>query len=673
MNEVKLEALKKKGIFLVLLSLTLLFFPITICYNKVSAEEDPSLSKIHAPEFPKDVDWLNTSHPLTLAALREKIILLDFWTYCCINCIHVLPKLHDLELKYGDNLVVIGVHSAKFRDEGETHNIRDAILRYEIKHPVINDRDFRVWKEYDARAWPTMVLIDPDGYIVGTKSGESGPEYFDPMIQRLVDEYSTAGKLDSTPLNLTLEEDNRPKSLLSYPGKVHVDDKNNKLFISDSNHNRILQVSLPDGTVEAVIGNGKVGIDDGSYDQATFNHPQGIFRHKDYLYVADTENHALRRLDLKKKIVTTIAGTGEQAQFRAKGGNALTTALNSPWDVLWEEEKLFIAMAGPHQIWYYEPGNDIVGVYAGSGREDIIDGQADEAALAQPSGLATDGKLMYFADSEVSAIRTVSLEKKPKVKTIVGMGLFKFGDEDGVGSTVRLQHPLGVTYLEGDLYVADTYNNKIKKIEIKKFKSTTYAGNGSDGVTDGDRLRSTFDEPGGLDASQDGKIYIADTNNHLIRVLDTTNDKVSTLVLKGFKEKMPESEMPDIPQYSIPKWSMKSGAGSIQVKLYLPEEFKLNKEGGVYLTVTNDPQQLLQLDNSTFSATDKEFNVPVNWLQGDGYVDFALEFYYCRESNEGLCFFDTQTFRLPLSISSAAETSTFLLENRQVMIPSDSN
>jgi thiol-disulfide isomerase/thioredoxin len=121
---------------------------------------------VRAPEFPAGMQWLNTATPLRLADLRGKIVLLDFWTYCCINCMHIIPELTALERKYPNELVVIGVHSAKFHNEGDSENIRQAILRYEIQHPVVNDRDFRIWRSYAVRAWPTLMVIKPSSVKV---------------------------------------------------------------------------------------------------------------------------------------------------------------------------------------------------------------------------------------------------------------------------------------------------------------------------------------------------------------------------------------------------------------------------------------------------------------------------------------------------------------------------
>ncbi|HXG65758.1 MAG TPA: thioredoxin-like domain-containing protein, partial [Blastocatellia bacterium] len=453
--------------------------------------------KVNAPEFPEGLQWLNTDRPLSIRELRGKVVLLDFWTYCCINCIHVIPDLKKLEQKYANELVVIGVHSAKFTTERDTDNIRQAILRYEIEHPVVNDAAMEVWQLYGARAWPTLMLIDPAGKVVGYHSGEGVYEIFDEIIGNVIKKFDEKKLIDRRPLNLKLERHRAPASMLAFPGKVLADEKSRQLFISDSNHNRIVVAALDDYSIKEVIGSGAIGLDDGNFESATFNHPQGMAFDGKILYVADTENHAIRAVDFEKRTVTTIAGTGAQArEYPPRGGKGREAALNSPWDLVLHDGRLYIAMAGPHQLWQMNPQTGVIAPYAGSGRENITDGPLIYAALAQPSGITTDGQKLYFADSEVSAIRSADLDPAGEVQTIVGQGLFEFGDRDGRGSQARLQHPLGVVYHEGVLYVADTYNNKIKRVSPKDKSSETFLGTGKEGLTDG--KDATFDEPNGV-------------------------------------------------------------------------------------------------------------------------------------------------------------------------------
>ncbi|HEV8614848.1 MAG TPA: thioredoxin-like domain-containing protein [Methylomirabilota bacterium] len=476
-------------------------------------------SRVRAPELSGGEGWLNTGRPLALAGLRGKVVILDFWTYCCINCMHVLPDLKRLERKHRDTLVVIGVHSAKFTNEGESAHIREAIARYEIEHPVVNDRRFAIWQAYAVRAWPTLIVIDPAGYVVGTVAGEGHGALLDEIVQTLIDEGRASGTLAPRPGPVAPATE-LPASLLHYPGKIVVDEPSGRVFIADSNHNRIV-VAAVDGQITRVIGTGHAGADDGDLGRATLNHPQGMAVDEDVLYVADTDNHLVRAVDLERGVVETLAGTGEQGRGAgSEAGAARTTSLNSPWDLALADGRLFIAMAGLHQVWVLDPGTREIGPYAGTGREAREDGVRGEAALAQPSGITGDDRYLYVADSETSSIRAID-RRSDRVDTIVGRDLFEFGDVDGVGDEVRLQHPLGVTAWKGLLYVADTYNHKVKVIDPVTRRCSTLAGTGEADV---------FFEPGGLSVGL-GWLWVADTNHHAVQVVDLTTGASRALPL----------------------------------------------------------------------------------------------------------------------------------------------
>jgi DNA-binding beta-propeller fold protein YncE len=522
----------------------------------------PFPQRVPIPEFSENITWLN-SQPLTKQDLKGKFVLLDFWTYCCINCIHILPELKKLEQQFPNNLVVIGVHSAKFETEKGTENIRQAILRYEIEHPVINDADHSMWWQYGINSWPTIALIDPEGNFVGKHSGEFKAPGVAQRITDALPYYRQNNLLDEKPLQFALEAHKEEPTPLRYPGKILADEKGNRLFISDSNHNRIVVTSL-DGQLLDTIGSGAIGAGDGDFQTATFNHPQGCALTGDTLYVADTENHLLRKVDLKAKTVTTIAGTGEQASNPFPGwegvpppgvrplrkwvGPPRTTALNSPWALWVHKTDLFIAMAGCHQIWKMPLDESEIGPYAGNGRENIVNGTlmpkapfmgGGASSFAQPSGLAGDGTWLYVADSEGSSIRKVPLNKGTlEVDTVVGSDhlpdgtrLFAFGDKDGSKKDARLQHCLEVVHADNKLYVADTYNHKIKVVNKQTGETRTLSGTGKPGTSDEE---PQFNEPAGL-AYAKGKLYVADTNNHLIRTIDLASGKVATLAITGLE------------------------------------------------------------------------------------------------------------------------------------------
>ncbi|NLG27690.1 MAG: redoxin domain-containing protein [Chloroflexi bacterium] len=488
---------------------------------------------VRAPEFPADIEWLNTGRRLSLAELRGKFVLLDFWTYGCINCIHVIPDLKRLEALYPNELVVIGVHSAKFANEGDSANLRETILRYGLEHPVINDAEMRVWRAYAVRAWPTTVLIDPRGYVIDMHAGEGVLAAFADELADALPRYDADGLVDRTPLAVVLERSKVTDGALRYPGKLLADEAGGRLFIADSGHNRVLITDL-EGVVHAVVGSGARGLADGHAAEAQFVYPQGLAldAYTDTLYVADTENHAIRAIDLHALRVRTLAGDGTQGRHIVRPGRAAATALNSPWDLALVGQRLYIAMAGPHQLWLLDLGAGTIGPYAGTGAEALVDAPLAQASLAQPSGITTDGHVLYFADSESSAIRSADLDPTGGVHTLIGQGLFDFGDEDGGRRQARLQHPLGVTWYQGRLYVADTYNHRIKIVEPAEKRVRTLVGGGRGNADDeAGSGRARFYEPSGLSGAG-GRLYVADTNNHAVRVIDLASARVSTLALQ---------------------------------------------------------------------------------------------------------------------------------------------
>ena len=447
----------------------------------------------------------------------------------------MLPQLRKLERRYADTLQVVSVHSPKFPTERETENLRQAILRLRIEHPVLNDADFKYWQTFGARAWPTLYFIDPRGNVIGIHEGELTEDMAAPLIDGWLAEYESEQVLARRDLSLVRETGR--DSALSFPGKVAWDDQTGRLAISDSNNDRIILADI-DGNVSHVIGGSAAGLRDGSASEAQFNQPQGVTFYGDFLFVADNENHALRRVDLRDGSVDTIAGTGEQARMLPQGEPASQTALSSPWDVAVHDGDLYIAMAGIHQIWRLPLGDaagsgSYVGPWGGSGREGIVDGPRMQSELAQVSGLTVGPSGLAFADSESSGVREVSWDPDGQVTTFIGKtgqgGLFHFGDVDGGRSTARLQHPLDVARVGDELFVADTFNHKIKQVYPLTEQVNTVVGGHGDAL--GSFTDLQLDEPGGLTNGPGRSLFIADTNNHRVVLLDLETRQSREIVL----------------------------------------------------------------------------------------------------------------------------------------------
>ncbi|MEV6104395.1 NHL domain-containing thioredoxin family protein [Streptomyces sp. NPDC051940] len=445
-------------------------------------------ARVRAPELVGKGGWLNTGgKELTLADLRGKIAVLDFWTFCCINCLHVLDELRELEEKHRDTVVIVGVHSPKFVHEAEHQAVVDAVERYGVEHPVLDDPELATWKQYAVRAWPTLVVIDPEGYVVAQHAGEGHAHAIEALVGELEAEHEAKGTLRRGDGPYVPPE---PQATdLRFPGKALLLPSGN-LLVSDTTRHQLVEFAADGETVVRRIGTGARGLVDGVRPQ--FSEPQGLALLPDgAVVVADTVNHALRRLDLATGEVTTVAGTGRQWwQGSPVSGPAREVDLSSPWDVAWFDGRVWIAMAGVHQLWTYDPRAGVVEAAAGTTNEGLVDGPAAEAWFAQPSGLAAAGDRLWIADSETSAVRWLDLDGV--VHTAVGTGLFDFGHRDGAAEQALLQHPLGVTALpDGSVAVCDTYNHALRRYDPASGEVTTLATDlrePSDAVLVGDHV-----------------------------------------------------------------------------------------------------------------------------------------------------------------------------------------
>ncbi|GAA4210991.1 NHL domain-containing thioredoxin family protein [Actinocatenispora rupis] len=437
-------------------------------------------ARVRAPEL-RGRRWLNTGgRELTLADLRGRIVLLDFWTFCCINCLHVLDELRPVEEKYADSVVVVGVHSPKFEHEKAPGAVRDAVERYGVGHPVLDDPELVTWQQYAARAWPTLVVVDPEGYVVATMAGEGHADGLDRLLTELVAEHTAKGTLVRGAGPYVADRDaGGAAQTLRYPGKV-VALPGGSLLVSDSAQHRLVEFEADGATMRRVIGTGARGRADGA--EPTFSEPQGLVvlpgdvaAAVGYdVVVADTVNHLLRGVRLGDGAVRTVAGTGAPWRSAPETDDALGVDLSSPWDLAWYDGAVVVAMAGIHQLWRFDPVRGTAAVYAGTTTESLRDGPLAEAFLAQPSGLAADGRRLWLADSESSALRYV---EDGELHTVIGTGLFDFGHADvegtaGDGTVPRvadgalLQHPLGVgVAADGAVLVADTYNGAVRRYE----------------------------------------------------------------------------------------------------------------------------------------------------------------------------------------------------------------
>jgi len=651
-------------------------FPTRVEQLKAHIERvDQRADQLRAPEFPTGKDWFN-SPPLTFAKqLAGKITVLDFWTYCCINCIHILPDLAELEERYaGYPVAFVGVHSAKFDNEKVSENIRDAVLRYEIAHPVINDDTMHMWQRIGVRSWPSMAVVGPKGNLMLMVSGEGNKELIDACITAALAFYPK-DIFRHDPIPMSPEKDKkRIDSPLHYPGKLAIDPDGERLFISDSSHHRIVVTDL-DGQFIDTIGTGRIGLADGGYDEAQFFRLQGLAFHDGNLYVADAENHALRVVDTKAKTVRTLAGNGTQGRDYNGGKGGREQPISTPWDVFVEGGQVFIAMAGTHQIWSYDLKQKIAKNFSGNGSEQNLN-RADRllAAWAQPSGLAVGNGELFVADSESSTVRAIDL-MSGATRTIAGgendqpRNLFAFGDTDGVGEKARMQHVLGVQWWaeEKKIIVADTYNHRLKLVDPKTGEAKRWVGSGKPGLRDGKGLDARFSEPSGFAIGPQGKrLFVADTNNHAIRVVDLESLDVSTLHLSAVpaagEPVAPRSlrlaDLPGTPTIRTEPLRLAKGkTGTLTLSLALPAGYHFTEDAGSRWQVIaedNSPVAIAETKAAGALTENATIRIPLT-LKDDasgGLVRVEAIAYFCED--DGPCQISGVLFEVPVALGQAA-------------------
>lgn len=650
-------------------------FPELVQQLKTHIERvDQQAEKLKAPDFPDNKDWFN-SPPLSLnKQLSGKIVVLDFWTYCCINCIHILPDLVELEERYaGYPVAFVGVHSAKFDNEKVSANIREAVLRYEIAHPVVNDDEMHMWRRIGIRSWPSLAVVGPKGNLMLLASGEGNKHLIDACITAALEFYpKNLFRHDPVPLSPEIDKVTIDTPL-RYPGKLAIDTKGKRLYISDSNNHRIVVTDL-EGKFLETIGTGRIGLVDGPYNKAQFFRLQGLALDKEKLYVADAENHALRVVDLKSKIVSTLVGNGTQGRDYKGGKSGIEQSISTPWDVYVESEKVYIAMAGTHQIWVYDLKKKTAKNFSGNGSEQNLNHQDPlQAAWAQPSGLTIGANKLFIADSESSTVRSINLNSGA-TQTIAGgedaqpRNLFAFGDIDGIGEKARMQHVLGVQWWEEKkkIIVADTYNHRLKLLDPKTGEVKKWVGSGKSGLKDGKGIDTQFSEPSGFAIDiKNEKLYVADTNNHVIRVIDLNSLETQTLNLSGvtppLKPIAPRSirlaELPGTPTIISDPLSLTEGEqGILTINLKLPAENHLTENAESRWQVLADKNTPIEIDEDKAAGVIEEnkiINIPFKLKDGakKGTVRVEAIAYFCKDQGE--CQISGVLFEVPVIVDQS--------------------
>ncbi|MEP6484247.1 MAG: thioredoxin-like domain-containing protein [Rudaea sp.] len=470
--------------------------------------------RVRAPDWPTSLEWINTERPPSLESLRGRVVLMNFWTFDSVNCTNVLPDLRYLENKYHDGLSIVSVHSPKFDYQRQAGSVLKAANRSHLRHPVANDANFELWQAYGVQSWPTVAVIDAEGQLAALLPGEGRRQEADALVGRLLDEAASKDQRVYEPPVLASRPE--PKLPLLFPKKILATES--ALWIADSGHNRVLECNH-DGRVLRQFGSGNPGYWDGRNQDAGFTDPQGMAIGKDWLYVADTGNHSIRRIRLLSGEIETVAGTGSVGYDLPNDALEPTKiAMSAPTAIAFTGEKIYFLLAGQNQLWQLDLLKNRMSVLAGNGQLGLVDGDGVAASFAQPSGICVLGQQLAVADAASSSLRLVRLIDN-RVSTLVGAGLYEFGDSAGTRDVARMQFPLDVCAdPRGLIFIADSYNGKIKALNMRT------------GELRGLNLPYRLSEPSGISMAG-GALWIANTNAHEIVRVDLKTGQIRRLTI----------------------------------------------------------------------------------------------------------------------------------------------
>ncbi len=596
----------------------------------------------------RHADWVNVAEPLVPDDLHGRVVLLNFWRFGCADCLSEMEGIAQLEKIYGTQLVVVGIHSWQFKEELSDEAISHAMVANGVQHPVANDANQAIAKAFRVTQWPTQILLNPRGGIEAVYAGEGHFDEMQAAIQRMAKLYS--GHLRHDPVKL--RGDNTVYTLLDYPGGIaYLPMYRNApaLAVADTGHDRVV-VSDLQGKVLEVIGSGAQGHSDGIFEDARFSRPEGVAVHGELVYIADTGNHLLRLANLSTRKVVTLAGTGALAAGPLKETQpAAKSMLASPWALaLWPDENhVAIAMAGNNQLWSYNVADKTVSLLAGSGDKGQQDGPAASAKLAQPSGLAALGNRLFFTDAQTSTLRVL---EKGQVKTLAGDAAGTAGYKTGPKGGGLMQHPMGLAAVGDMVFIADSYNHAIRAFDLKKGLLENLAGGGESGKANGAGSKASFSQPQGL-AAQGGSLFVADTDNSAVRVVEVQGQKVSPLAVHEEAQKEPvalQEALPNVTETDPIRLAMQS---PVRLNLKLKPGWHIHQEGPSYLALFD-----LVKNNQVVVSFDRGMLLQNRMLIPPRLgMQYKLQgtFFYCEDSKQSVC--EVQSIDAPVSFEDGQE------------------
>lgn len=605
----------------------------------------PETHRPAAPSFEGATGWLNVTRPLNAEDLRGHVVLVDFWTSCCINCLHTLPALKELEARFpASSFLVVGVHSPKFETERGTDRLEAIARQYRIQHPIAVDGNMAIWDRWGASSWPTLALIDSSGRIAWVGHGEPDvDELANVIAAEIARARDVERNLATTPVAV-VHASTWDAPAVAFPSGVAVVDART-LAVSDTGNGRVLLVAR-DGHVVRALGEGELLL------------PHGLSVHQGFVYVADTDHHQVKRIRISTGDVEVVAGTGEIgfAPLRDQWRRGSEVALRSPWATAWVGNRLFLALAGSHQIAEVDVTDGRVRGFAGDGREALRDGERMDASFAQPSALATDGTELFVLDSESSSVRAIHL-RTSHVRTLVGRGLFEFGLVDGTPDVARLQHPLGLAFAAGALWIADTYNNAMRRVEIASGATST-------------RLASTnhdaLYEPAAVAADGD-TLWIADTNHHRIVSLRASNGPSRVVAFRDAPtpshvvasvpvDRLASREFETVEFEPLP--TVPGQSTTLRVQFSLPEGTVVNEEAPFSLVLRRASEARIaglpveRLGRDVQTGFTLQVELASRSSQGDASLD--LQMVVCDDVRHAACVPVERTIHIPLRAAGNA-------------------
>lgn len=629
---------KDKALILLITSAIILLWFVFSVFFHIFAVTSKS-SEIFEPFIVKNQErqWFNLSKNLTKEDLEGRVVLLDFWTYACIECLETIPDMKELQERFGDKLLVVGVHSGRFANEKNSQSIREAIIKYDITYPVIDDSNLKIWSKFQIKAWPTVVLINPRGKVETVFEGSENHEAIFKKVKKLIKKYDFM--IDGKPLPVVLEKNRVPHNILNFPTKIEYaknfsyQDKNSPaLIISNSADNNIIISSL-NGKILDKIGTKEAGFKDGNLKNASFNYPTGLLYSDNILYVADRGNHTIRKVDFTKGEVTTILGSGIRGGVITKKTNAKEVNLSSPQDLEFFPSKDFIIIAnlGTNQLLKYDIKNNSVTPFAGNGKRDMVNGTYPKNSLAQPNGLSAFRNKLYFVDSYSSSLRYV--DELGKVETLIGQGLDKFGNKNGKKSEALMQNPLGVYADQNGIYVADSYNHLVRKYDYGSQSISNFSGNGIKANDIGQT--TSYNEVSDL-VFVENKAYLVDSHNNRIVVKNNGRTSILDIIpaLKlpqdGLLEYLPNLE-------KLPNSTVESDK-SINLVVQLKQGWKINEMAPSFFNLVEISGEEATLIASFDWNMVKSGIIKLPKMSHSKQYYLQGTIYYCEDREDALCF-----------------------------------